>query len=72
MIIIIIKKNKYVRNLIIDYIELYFLQIYKKSDNKNNLINFYYLFINKINDANKFNLDEESLFMEFKSELLNV
>jgi DNA polymerase III subunit delta' len=66
------KKNKYVRNLIIDYIELYFLQIYKKSDNKNNLINFYYLFINKINDANKFNLDEESLFMEFKSELLNV
>ena len=66
------RKNKYVRNLILDYIELYFLQVYKKSDNKNTLINFYYLFINKINDAKKFNLDEESLFMEFKSELLNV
>ena len=28
-------------------------------------------FINKINNTEKFNLDEESLFLEFKSKLLN-
>ena len=34
-------------------------------------LTFYTEFINKINYANKFNLDYESLFMEFKSKVLN-
>ena len=65
------KKNRFIKELIIDYIELYFLKIYKISNTKNSILNFYYNFINKINNTNKFNLDDESLFMEFKSKLLN-
>ena len=65
------KKNKFINDLIIDNIELYFLKIYKISNTKNTILNTYYNFMNKINNTNKFNLDEESLFMEFKSKLLN-
>ncbi len=66
------KKNKYVKELIIDFIELYFLKIYKSSSTKDNILNFYYNFIKKISNSKKYNLDEESLFMEFKSKLLNA
>jgi len=65
------KKNKFIKNLITDYIELYFLKEYKISKAKNKILDTYYNFINKVNNTNKFNLDEESLFMEFKSKLLN-
>ena len=65
------KKNKFINDLIIDNIELYFLKIYKMSNTKNTILNTYYNFMNKINNTNKFNLDEESLFIEFKSKLLN-
>ena len=65
------KKNKYVKNLLVDLIELFFLKEYKLSNVKSSLINFYHKFVNKINNAEKFNLDEESLFLEFKSKLLN-
>ena len=65
------KKNKFVKDLITDYIELYFLKRYKISKAKNKILDTYYNFINKVNNTNKYNLDEESLFMEFKSEVLN-
>tara|TARA_B110001452_G_scaffold266084_1_gene272069 strand:+ start:805 stop:1746 length:942 start_codon:yes stop_codon:yes gene_type:complete len=65
------KKNKYVKNLTINFIELFFLKEYKYSDNNNLLLNFYHVFIDKIHNTEKFNLDEESLFLEFKSKLLN-
>jgi DNA polymerase-3 subunit delta' len=65
------RKNKFVKNLIFNYIELYFLEIYKTSCKKNTILDFYYSFINKINNVNKFNLDEESIFIEFKAQLLN-
>ena len=65
------KKNKFIKNLITNYIELYFLKEYKISKAKNKILDTYYNFINKVNNTNKFNLDEESLFMEFKSKLLN-
>jgi DNA polymerase III subunit delta' len=65
------KKNRYVKNLLVDLIELFFLKEYKLSNVKNSLISFYHKFVNKINNAEKFNLDEESLFLEFKSKLLN-
>ena len=65
------KKNKFIKDLITDYIELYFLKRYKISKAKNKILNTYYNFTNKVNNTNKFNLDEESLFMEFKSEILN-
>ena len=65
------KKNKLVKNLLVNFIELFFLKEYKLSKTKVSLLNFYHSFINKINDSEKFNLDEESLFLEFKSRLLN-
>ena len=65
------KKNRYVKRLIINFIELFFLKEYKLSTTKNSLLYLYHKFIFKINDMEKFNLDEESLFLEFKSKLLN-
>ena len=65
------KKNKFIKNLLVNFIELYFLKEYKISKTKKSLLNIYHNFINKIYNAEKFNLDEESLFFEFKSKLLN-
>ena len=65
------KKNKFVKTLLINFIELFFLKEYKLSKSKNSLLSFYYMFIDKIHNTEKFNLDEESLFSESKSKLLN-
>jgi len=64
------KKNIFIKNLLINFIELFLLKRYKNSNNKNLLLNFYQSFIQKINNTEKFNLDEESLFLEFKSKVL--
>ena len=64
------KKNKTVKILLINLIELFFLKRYLITNTKISLINFYQKFIKKIHDTEKFNLDEESLFLEFKSRLL--
>ena len=64
------KKNKPIKNLLINLIELFFLKKYMITNTKISLINFYHKFIKKIHDTEKFNLDEESLFLEFKSKLL--
>ena len=65
------KKNKPVKILLINLIELFFLKEYKLGGAKTSLLIFYKDFINKIYNTEKFNLDEESLFLEFKSKLLN-
>ena len=65
------KKNKFVKNILINFIELFFLKEYKLTNTKKTLLIFYHSFINKIHNTEKFNLDEESLFLEFKSKLLN-
>ena len=65
------KKNKIVKTILINFIELFFLKEYKLSGAKNSLLNFYHIFNNKIHNTEKFNLDEETLFLEFKSKLLN-
>ena len=65
------KKNKIVKTMLINLIELFFLKVYKSSIAKNSILNFYHNFINKINNTEKFNLDEESLFLDFKNTLLN-
>ena len=64
------KKNIFIKNLLINFIELFLLKRYKTSNNKNFLLDFYQNFIQKINNTEKFNLDEESLFLEFKSKIL--
>jgi len=65
------KKNKLIKNIIINFIELFFLKEYRATSAKNTLLNFYQNYLHKIHDTEKFNLDEESLFLEFKSKLLN-
>ena len=68
---IIIKKNLYKKDettkvLVYELIEFYL------SKNKSFLLSDYYdNFLNKINNVKKFNLDEESLFIDFASEFLN-
>jgi len=65
------KKNKIIKNIIINYIELFFLKEYRLTNKKNSLLSFYHNFLDKIYNTEKYNLDEESLFLEFKSKLLN-
>ena len=65
------KKDKIVKNLLINFIELFFLKEYKLSSAKDSFLDFYNNFIYKIHNTEKFNLDEESLFLEFRSKLLN-
>jgi len=64
------KKNKPIKVLLINLIELFFLRTYMITNTKISLINFYHKFIKKIHDTEKYNLDEEGLFLEFKSKLL--
>ena len=56
--------------MIINFIELFFLKKYRLTNTKNCLLIFYHNFLKKISDMEKFNLDEESLFLEFKAKLL--
>ena len=65
------RKNKFIKTLLVNFIELFFLKEYRLSVTKNSILNLYQNFIKKIHDNEKFNLDEESLFLEFKSKLLN-
>ena len=65
------KKNKFIKRLLVSFIELFFLKEYKISNTNKSLFNYYHRYINKIYNTEKFNLDEESLFLEFKSKLLN-
>jgi DNA polymerase III subunit delta' len=65
------KKNKNVKKMILNFMELFFLKEYKLRSSKNSFLNIYNNFLYKIHNTEKFNLDEESLFLEFKSKLLN-
>ncbi len=65
------KKNDYIKYNIYNFIELYFLKILIYSNNKSLLTNIYTKFVNKNKDVSNFNLDTDTLFMEFKSKVLN-
>ena len=65
------KKNKPIKEMMINFIELYFLKLYKISNSKKKFIKIYQNFIYRIYNVEKFNLDEESLFLEFKTKLSN-
>ena len=65
------KKNRHVKRIIINFIELFFLKAYRLSNTKKSLLYFYHDFLEKINNTEKFNLDEECLFLEFKTKLLH-
>ena len=60
------KKETSIKYMIFDFFELY---ISKRNNLKNS--EFYNFFIKQVEKIKKFNLDEESLFIEFKHKLLN-
>ena len=63
------KKDKLIKYLIYDFIEFYF----RKFDifSSDNLFDKYNYFLKKISDTKKYNLDDESLFLEFEEKMLN-
>tara|TARA_A100001015_G_scaffold245283_1_gene281162 strand:+ start:239 stop:1168 length:930 start_codon:yes stop_codon:yes gene_type:complete len=63
------KKNVVVKNILFEYVELFLRK--NISNIKINPFDAYNYFVKKINDTKKFNLDEESLFMEFEYKILN-
>ena len=63
------KKDDSIKFFLLDLFENYLL---KKSYSFSSIIsNKYTYYIKKFSDAKKYNLDEESIFIEFKSEMLN-
>ena len=65
----IYKKDNLISYLIFDFFELYFSKINKKFILDIN--NKYSYFVKKMSDIKRFNLDKESLFIEFEETLLN-
>ncbi len=63
------KKDNRIRLFIYDLIEFYFAKL--NTPISNDIYNKYNYFIQRIINTKKFNLDEESLFIEFKDEILN-
>ncbi len=63
------KKNALIKDMIFEYLEFYFRTKVKSA--KSRTFEYYDYFLKRINDTKKFNLDEESLFMEFEYEILN-
>jgi len=63
------KKDNYTKELIYSLIEIYFRNNTSIKDVK--LTNVYNYFLKKINDTKIYNLDEESLFMEFEDKVIN-
>ena len=63
------KKDVLIKDIIYQYFEFYFLTKVKLA--KSRTFEYYDYFLKRINDTKKFNLDEESLFMEFEYKILN-
>ena len=65
------KKNIYIKKNIYKYIEYYLLKLMYLNKSKKKINSIYRNFINKIYNLQKFNLDEESFFIEFKKIIFN-
>ena len=63
------KKNYYIKFMIFDFIEYYFQKV--SVNFSSNFFDKYSYYIKRISDTKRFNLDEDSLFIEFEEELLN-
>jgi len=65
------KKNGFIKNNIYKYVEFYLLNLMKFKTSRNKISSLYKNFINKMHNLKKFNLDEESFFIEFKAKVLD-
>ena len=62
----IYKKNDNLRSIIYEFVEFYLISNFILVKD-----NYYNYFVNRIENIKKFNIDEESFFIEFKSKILN-
>ena len=65
------KNNTFIKNNIYKYIELYLLKLMKGSTSKNKINILYNESIKKIANMKKYNLDQESIFIDLKTKLFN-
>ena len=65
------KKDLFIKNNIYRYIELYLFKLFNYDKSRMRINNLYKDFIKKIHNMKKYNLDEESFFIEFKDKVLN-
>ena len=63
------KKDQFIKHLLYSLIEIYFRNNVSVKNIK--LLNIQNYFLNKINNTKIFNLDDETLFMEFEDRVLN-
>jgi DNA polymerase-3 subunit delta' len=74
LIFFIIKNKHYKKDFIINELIYSLIEFYLRSKisvDDISLINIKDYFLKKINDTKKFNLDEETLLMEFEDKVLN-
>ena len=63
------KKDAVIKNMAFECFEFFFRKKLTTAQFKK--FNFYSYFLKRINETKKFNLDDESLFMEFEYKILN-
>ena len=63
----ILKNNKYINENIINFIQIYFHKKIFNNNNKNKYFDLHTSFVRKINLYKKYNLDLESILIEFES-----
>jgi len=65
------KKSTYIKNNLSYFIELYFIKKIYLLNSKSKVHNLYNYFLSKISNCNKYNLDIESVLIEFNAMILN-
>ena len=63
------KKNNYIKENLNYFLELFFIKKINHLSSKDKIYDLYNYFIKKINNVKKYNLDEESLFIELKAKV---
>ena len=66
------KKDLYIKENINFFIELYFKKKFDNNKSKIIIYNLYKYFLNKLSSYKKYNLDLESILLEFKNRTLNA
>ena len=65
------KKNNYIKENLNYFLELFFIKKINHLSSKDKIYDLYNYFIKKINNVKKYNLDEESFFIELKAKVFN-
>ena len=65
------KSNLFIKNNLGIFIELYFKKIINIHNSKDKFYDLYKHFLFKINECNTYNLDIESILIEFKVKIIN-